>query len=229
MKTKLAIATISLLAVGLAVSGVASAAFVAIYRNALETTAQRSEIVKVAGKGCTRGGGQTSLKITVGKLTEECAYRTPVVGSDLEIAATGRILAGTPTAVVKKSFLGLQLRAGGGGKLELRVFPAQKKVQIAKATEAGIDYLAIKKNVISLKEAMKPVVLRLRVVSGSGESAGICKIGGYLSGELVVEAEDPACGELSGEMTALSAGAPNNGVGLIAGFEAIVVRTPVRF
>ncbi|MBS1883242.1 MAG: hypothetical protein JSS97_09820, partial [Actinobacteria bacterium] len=119
--------------------------------------------------------------------------------------------------------------AGGGGKLELRVFPAQKKVQIAKATEAGIKYLAIKKNVVSLKEAMKPVVLRLRVVSGAGESAGTCKIGGYLAGELVAEAEDPACSEVSGEMTALSAGAPNNGVGLIAGFEAIVVRTPVRF
>lgn len=229
MKAKLAIATVSLCAVGLVVAGMASGAFVAIYRNALETTAQRSEIIKVAGKDCSRGGGQTSLKITVGKLTEECAYRTPVVGSDLEIAATGRILAGTPGAVVKKSFLGLQLRAGGGGKLELRVFPAQKKVQIAKATEAGIKYLAIKKNIVALKEALKPVVLRLRVVGGSGESAGTCKIGGYLAGELVVEAEDPACSEVSGEMTALSAGAPNNGVGLIAGFEAIVVRTPVRF
>lgn len=229
MKIKLAIATISLLAVGLAVTGAASGAFVAIYRNALETTAQRSEVLKLSGKACTRGGGATTLNITVGKLTEECAYRTPVVGSDLEVAATGRILTGTPAAVVKKSFLGLQLRAGGGGKLELRVFPAQKKVQIAKVTEAGISYLAIKKNVVSLKEAMKPVVLRLRVISGAAESAGSCKIGGYLGGELAVEAEDPACGELSGEMTALSAGAPNNGVGLIAGFEAIVVRTPVRF
>lgn len=229
MKTKLAIATVSLVTVGLVVAGAASGAFVAIYRNALETTAQRSEIVKVAGQSCTRGGGQTSLKITVGKLTEECAYRTPVVGSDLEIAATGRILAGTPAAVVKKSFLGLQLRAGGGAKLELRVFPAQKKVQIAKLTAEGIRYLAIKKNVGSLKEAMKPVVLRLRVVGGSGEAAATCKVGGYLAGELVVEAEDETCSETSGEMTALSAGAPNNGVGLIAGFEAIVVRTPVRF
>lgn len=229
MKIKLAIATVSVLALGLLASGAASGAFVAIYRNALETTAQRSEIIKVSGKSCTRGGGQTSLKITVGKLTEECAYRTPVVGSDLEIAATGRILAGTPTAVAKKAFLGLQLRAGGGGKLELRVFPGQKKVQIAMATAAGIHYLAIKKDVAALKETMKPVVLRLRVISGGAEAAGTCKVGGYLGGEQVVEAEDAACAETSGEMTALSAGAPNNGVGLIAGFEAIVVRTPVRF
>lgn len=73
------------------------------------------------------------------------------------------------------------------------------------------------------------MVLRLRVVESSGEAAGTCKIGGYLAGELVVEAEDPTCGELKGEGTALAAGATNNGVGVVAGFAAIVVRTPVRF
>jgi hypothetical protein len=228
MKTKLVIATLAVSILGLAVAGAASGAFVAIYRNALETTAQRSEVLKLSGKACTRGGGQATLNITVGKLTEECAYKTPVVGSDLEIAATGSINPATPPKVAKKAFLGLQLRAGGGGKLELRVFPGQKKAQIARITEAGIDFLAVAKNIASLKEA-KPVVLRLRVVSGAGEAAGTCKIGGYLAGELVVEAEDPACGELKGETTALSAGAPNNGVGVVAGFAAIVVRTPVRF
>src|SRR6201992_202952 len=207
MKTKLLLATAVFAVVGLVLAGVASAAFVAIYRNALETTAQRSEIRKLAGKECTRGGGKTTLSITVGKLTEECAYSTPVVGADLEIAATGSINPATPPKVAKKAFLALQLRAGGGGKLELRVFPGQQKAQIARATEAGIKYLAIKKNIVSLKEA-KAVVLRLRVVEGSGEAAGTCKIGGYLSGELVVEAEDPACGELKGEDTAPPAARP---------------------
>jgi hypothetical protein len=229
MKAKLAIATVSILALGLIASAVASGAFVAIYRNALETTAQRSEILKLSGKSCARGGGQTTLNITVGKLTEECAYKTPVVGQDLEIAATGSITSATPTAVAKKAFLGLQLRAGAGAKLELRVFPGQKKAQIARITEEGIKFLAVAKNIASLKEVNKPVVLRLRAISGSGELAATCKIGGYLAGELVVEAEDPACGELKGETTALSAGATNNGVGVVAGFAAIVVRTPVRF
>jgi hypothetical protein len=229
MKAKLLLVTAIVSAVGLFAAGAASGAFVAIYRNALETTAQRSEVLKLAGKSCSRGGGQSSLKITVGKLTEECAYRTPVIGSDLEIAATGRIVSGTPAAVAKKAFLGMQLRVGGGGKLELRVFPAQKKVQIAKVTEEGIHYLAIEKNVKAVQPPEKPNVLRLRVLSGSGEEAGNCKITGYLGGEQVVEASDEACGEASGEMTALAAGATNNGSGLIASFEAIVVRTPVRF
>jgi hypothetical protein len=229
MKAKLAIATVSLLVFGLVAAGAASGAFVAIYRNALETTSQRSEVLKLSGKACSRGGARTVLLITVGKLTEECAYKTPVLGSDLEIAATGTIEPATPRKVARKAFLGLQLRAGGGSKLELRVFPAQKKAQLARITSEGIDYLAVGKNLTSLKEATKPVVLRLRVVSGAKDAAGTCKIGGYLGGEMVVEAEDPACGELKGETTALSAGAANNGVGVVAGFSAIVVRTPVRF
>jgi len=228
MKAKLAIATVSMLVVGLLVAGAASGAFVAIYRNALETTAQRSEVLKLSGKACSRGGGKTTLNITVGKLTEECAYKTPVVGQDLEIAATGQVNPVTPPAVAKKAFLALQLRAGGGAKLELRVFPGQKKAQIARITEEGIKFLAVKKNIVSL-QAAKAVVLRLRAISGAGELAGTCKIGGYLGGELVVEAEDQACGELKGETTALAAGATNNGVGVVAGFAAIVVRTPVRF
>jgi hypothetical protein len=228
MKAKLAIATVSVLVLGLLVTGAASGAFVAIYRNALETTTQRGEILKLSGKECSRGGGKTSLMITVGKLTEECAYKTPVVGQDLEIAATGSISPLTPPAVARKAFVGLQLRTGGGAKLELRVFPGQAKAQLARITEEGIKFLAVKKNIASLKLA-KSAVLRLRAVSGAGETAATCKIGGYLSGELVVEAEDPACGELKGETTALAAGAPNNGVGVVAGFSAIVVRTPVRF
>ncbi len=228
MKTKLAIATVSMLVLGLLIAGAASGAFVAIYRNALETSAQRSEVLKLSGKACTRGGGSTTLNITVGKLTEECAYKTPVVGQDLEIAATGLINPATPANVAKKAFLGLQLRAGGGAKLELRVFPGQKKAQIARITQEGIKFLAVKKNITALNPT-KAVVLRLRAISGGGEAATTCKIGGYLAGELVVEAEDPACSELKGETTALSAGAPNNGVGVVAGFSAIVVRTPVRF
>jgi hypothetical protein len=229
MKAKILLVTALVSALGLFAAGAASGAFVAIYRNALESTAQRSEVLKLSGKSCTRGGGATSLKITVGKLTEECAYRTPVIGSDLEIAATGRIISGTPAAVARKSFLGLQLRVGGGGKLELRVFPAQKKVQVARITKEGIRYLAIKKNVKAVQPAEKANVLRLRVISSAGEEAGTCKIGGYLGGERVIEASDEECGQLSGQMTAISAGATNNGSGLIASFEAIVVRTPVRF
>src|ERR1700749_3971792 len=176
MKTKILLTGAIVAVIGLAAVASASGAFVAIYRNAMETTAQRGEITKLAGKSCTRGGGAATVNVPVGKLTEECAYKTPVVGQNLEIAVTGRILTGTPTAVAKKAFLGLQLRAGGGGKLELRVFPGQKKVQIARVTKEGIRFLAIAKNVAAVAEPTMPNVLRLRVIEGSAEAAGTCKI-----------------------------------------------------
>ena len=38
----------------------------------------------------------TPSRIVVGKRTRDCSYRTPVLGRDLEIAATERLLSGTP-------------------------------------------------------------------------------------------------------------------------------------
>ncbi len=229
MKTKILLTTAIACCVGLAVAGTASGAFVAIYRNALETTAQRAEVRKLFGHSCTRGGAASGLKIAVGKRTEECAYKTPVVGLDLELAATARISPETPPTVARKTFVGLQLRGGGGNKLELRVFPAQKKVQIARITKEGIRYLAIEKQVEAVRGATEANVLRLRVLGGVGAQAGTCTIGGYLGGEQVIEATDEKCGELDGEISAISVGAPNNGSGAAATFEAIVVRTPVNF
>src|ERR1700753_1831125 len=119
MKTKILLFTAVFAIAGLVLAGVASAAFVAIYRNALETTAQRSEVVKLAGQECTRGGAKTSLLITVGQLDEECASRARVVGPNLETPAPGSISTATPPKVARKAFIGMQLRAGGGAKLEL--------------------------------------------------------------------------------------------------------------
>jgi hypothetical protein len=238
MKTRLAAFPIVAL-VALVVCAGAGAAMVAIYRNALDTTAQRSEMLKLTGRGCARGGSEDTLKVTVGKRTEECVYRTPVLGRNLEIAATERLLTGTPAAVVKKAFLGLILRAGGGSKYELRVFPGQKKAQLVKMTkEGGIEYLAIMKKVAAVKGLNEANVLRLKVEGAKGK----VKLTGYLGPEVVAEATDEGAvledGEgtagtegtgVEGESSAVSVGAPTNGVGAIATFDAIVVRTPVSF
>jgi hypothetical protein len=224
MKTRLAAFPIVAL-VALVVCASAGAAMVAIYRNALDTTAQRAEILKLTGRSCARGGSEATLKVTVGKQTEECVYRTPVVGRNLEIAATERLLTGTPAGVAKKAFLGLILRAGGGAKYELRVFPGQKKTQLVKTTnEGGIEYLAIEKKVAAVKGLNEANVLRLRVEGAKGQ----VKVIGYLGPEVVGEATDEGA-EVEGESSAVSVGAPTNGSGAVASFDAIVVRTPVRF
>ena len=100
-------------------------------------TAQRAQLIKLAGASCTRGGSDGALRIAVGKATDACSYRTPVLGRDLEIAATERLLSGTPTALQRKAYLGLELRAGAGAKYQLLVFPLQRKVQLVKVTPKG--------------------------------------------------------------------------------------------
>lgn len=115
MKTRLAsIPVIAFLA--LLVCGTAHATLVAIYRNALDTTAERTEILKLSGRNRSRGGNEGTLQISVGKRTEECAFRMPVLGRNLEIAVTARLLARTPRPVARRAFIGLVLRAGGGAK-----------------------------------------------------------------------------------------------------------------
>ena len=61
----------------LALAAGAGATLIAIYRNGMETSGQRGEAVKLSGERCGRGGSEHALRITVGKRTQECSYRTP--------------------------------------------------------------------------------------------------------------------------------------------------------
>jgi hypothetical protein len=170
------------------------------------------------------------LRITIGKATSSCALRTPVLGRDLEIAATERLLSGTPRALKKKAYLGLELRAGGGAKYALVVFPGQRKAQLIKVTGEGTRYLAIAKHqkaIGGLGEANK---LRLRAVNvTSGPEKGRAEIFAYVGRELVGEAKDDAAGELSGRASAVVAGTVGNGKGIVAGVDDVVVRIPSPF
>ena len=93
-----------------AIVPLASATLVGVYRNPMESKEQLSQIVKLSGHSCGRSSSGHALRVVVGKGTKECSYRTPVVGRDLEIAATERLLSGTPKALRKSTFLALNLR-----------------------------------------------------------------------------------------------------------------------
>src|SRR5215467_4022644 len=147
MKFRLPAALLAALAVGLLCCAVAGAAMVGIYRNGMESLAQRSQLVKLSGKACDRAGVSGAMRIVIGKATSSCSFRTPVLGRDLEIAATERLLSGTPTALQRKAYLALELRAGAGAKYQLLAFPLQRKVQLVKVTASGSAYLGIAKNV----------------------------------------------------------------------------------
>ncbi|MDX6626008.1 MAG: hypothetical protein QOE56_997 [Solirubrobacterales bacterium] len=219
------------LALGLtALAASAGAAMVGVYRNGMDSTAQRAQLIKLAGASCARGGGASALRIAVGKKTESCSYRTPVLGRDLEIAATERLLSGTPTALQRRAYLALELRAGGGAKYQMLVYPLQRKVQLVKVTPEATKYLAIVKNQAAVSGVNKANALRLRAVNlTTGPERGGAKILAFLGATKVAEATDEAAGELTGRASAVSVGAGKNAEGLIASIDDVVIRVPSPF
>lgn len=230
MKLRFSTAFLAALLAGLLLCAVAGAAMIGIYRNSMESLAQRSQLVKLSGKSCERAGAGGAMRIMIGKATSSCSYRTPVIGRDIEIAATERLLSGTPTALQRKAYLGLMLRAGAGAKYALLVFPRQKKAQLIKVTSAGTKYLAIAKNesaVVGVNEANK---LRLRAVNvTSGPEKGQARLFAYVGSKLVGEVKDDAAGDLSGRASAVVVGTIKNGNGIVASVDDVVVRVPSPF
>ncbi|HEY5053715.1 MAG TPA: hypothetical protein VII45_09935 [Solirubrobacterales bacterium] len=231
MRLRVTTASVAVGAALFAFTAVAGATMVGIYRNSMETTAQRSQLIKLSGRSCVRGGSNHALRIAIGKRTKECSYRTPVIGRDLEIAATERLLSGTPAPLQHKAFLGLELRAGGGAQYQLAVYPLQQKVQLRKNLSGGaVEYLAIEKAVTSVKGINEANQLRLSAVNiTSGPERGQAQLRGYVGGTLVVEATDAGAGELSGRAAAVSAGSANNSTGLLASIDDVVIRVPSPF
>jgi hypothetical protein len=230
MKTRFGAIFAAACLIGLLVAASVGAAMIGVYRNGMETTAQRSQLVKLAGASCTRGGSDGALRVALGMKTDACAFRTPVLGRDLEISATERLLSGTPKAALQKAYLALELRAGAGAKYQLLVFPLQRKAQLVKVTEAGSEYLAIEKDLKNVMGVNKANALRLRAINArSGPDRGKAKLSAFLGGELVAEATDEAAGELSGSAAAVAIGATKNANGVIGSVDDVVVRVPSPF
>jgi hypothetical protein len=216
----------------LALAIVAGAALIGVYRNNMETDAQRGQIVKLLGERCGRGGSDHAFRIVVGKTTRECVYRTPVVGRDLEIAAVARLLSGTPKPVQRKAFLALNLRAGSdGSRYQLVVFPLQRKAQLRKVLADGsVEYLHIERNLATVQGTDRANQLRLRAFNvTSGPEKGSCRLLAYVGAKLVADVSDPAAGELQGRASGFSVGAGGNAKGAMASVDDVVIRVPSPF
>jgi hypothetical protein len=230
MRIRFAVTFLAAVAVAAIAAGFAAAAMIGIYRNGMETTGQRAQLVKLAGASCSRGGSEGALRVALGKKTDACSYRTPVIGRDLEISATERLLSGTPKAALQKAYLALELRAGGGAKYQLLVFPLQRKAQLVKVTEAGSEFLAIEKDLKMVMGVNKANALRLRAINvRNGPEQGQAKLSAYVGGVLVAEATDEAAGELTGEASAVAIGATKNAHGVIGSVDDVVIRVPSPF
>jgi hypothetical protein len=206
----------------------AGAALVGIYRNGMESDGQRAQIVKLSGERCGRQGLNHALRILIGKRTSECAYRTPVVGRDLEIAAAALLVEGTPQSIERRAFLALNLRTGGAGAgYPLALFPKQGKVQLRTISSDGrIEYLHVEKG-LRTQAPGRANELRLRALNlSSGPKQGSCQIVAYVNGRLVADVNDAAAGELEGRASGFSFGAVGKAKGAMGSFDDVVVRVP---
>jgi hypothetical protein len=228
VRIRFAAISLAALAALLLASSLAGAAMIGIYRNPLESLSQRKELAKLSGASCSRSSASGVVKVRIGKRTAACSFRTPVVGRDLEIAATERLLSGTPAPLQQKGFLGVELRAGGGAKYQLLVFPKQRKAQLIKVTPAGSKYLDIDRGEAAIEGVNKANVLRLRAINvTSGPEKGRARLVGYVGSTAVVEAVDRGAGDLKGRASTVAVGAATkNAAGLVASVDDVVVRVP---
>jgi hypothetical protein len=221
--------------VSLALATVASgagAALIGLYRNDMESNAKRGQIGKLSGERCGRGGSEHAFRITIGKGTSECAYRTPVVGRDLEIGATARLFSVTPKAVKRRAFLAVNLRTGeAGAGYQLAVFPRQRKAQLRKVFSGGrIEYLHIEHGLSSVRGTDEPNELRLRAFNvTSGPDKGKCRIVALVGGRQVADVLDPAAGDLEGRGSGFSIGAVGSAQGAMGSVDDVVIRVPDPF
>jgi hypothetical protein len=222
-------AVLAVLAGVLAASAVAVAAPVGVYRNAMGSQSQRGEMRSLAGRSCNRGGSEDALRVTLGKRTDECALRTPVIGRDLEIGATVRLLSGTPKALRNKAYLAVDVRAGEqGAHYQLAVYPVQGKAQLRKTlTNGHTQYLEITKGVKAIKGINEPTELRLRAFNvTTGPEKGSCHLLAFVGQTKVADVTDDAAGDLQGRSAAISIGASKAAKGLVGSFDDVVVRVP---
>ena len=204
---------------------------VAIYKNEMNSGEKRSEILKVSGRNCDRGGSRRALRVEIGKRTEECSYRTPVVGRDVEIFATERLLSGTPRAIRKRMFLAVNLRTGGGTKYQLAVFPLQRKYQLRKELRGGERrFLAVGKNIRRIKGVNKANELRLRAFNLEGtDDKDDCRLLVFVNGKRMAVVTDSSAGGIQGRFTGVSFGSRRPAGGAKASFDDVIVRVPSPF
>lgn len=227
MRVRIAAAFLAAALAALAIAASAGAV-IGIYRNDMQSQSQRAQIAKLSGDRCRAGGSDSAYRVFVGKRTKECAYRTPVIGRDLEIAAVGRLLQGTPKPVRRKAYLALNLRAGGSGaRYQLAVFPLQRKAQLRKIDDDGrIEYLHVERGA-KAKGVNRANELRLRAFNVTrGKDKGDCRVLAWVGAELIANVSDPASGRLQGRTSGFSLGSAGRAKGAVASFDEVVVRVP---
>ena len=113
-----------MLAAGTLAASASAAGLISVYSNSMETVPQRGAVVKLSGRSCKRGGDERDDAVEVGKLTQACAYRTPVSAATSRSRPPSGCSAPRRKRCSARPTSALQLRAGGGGQVRTSRLPA---------------------------------------------------------------------------------------------------------
>jgi hypothetical protein len=236
MRTKLT--ALTALAASLAVAALAQAAPVPIAQYLYDNRADVAAFQKVRGAKCTKKWFRNAaMSIAVGPGTNNCAFRTNVVGDssdvspDQQLSADTMLLKSVPRKLQKKAYAGVAVRSSDNASYELRVRPVARKWQLfrdPKGAGEGPTLLAG-----GTGKFIRPVLgkvnnLSLRAFDYGGANTQLLAT---VNGKVAYSATDSGNGQPDGRQTTLTSGVKGTGAGTgVTGvFDNVYVRVPNPF
>lgn len=204
----------------------ASANTISIYNNPLDTVDGRAQIHQMKPNArCERGGSPNAFRFKLGAKARECSYRVPVVGTNMQVTATARILKSTPRKVLRRAYAGVSLRqANDGSRYQLVVWPSTRRYGLRKVQPNGqILNFGSRKAGNKVKGPGLANRMTLRAFTGT---KGNTQLVGFVNGNKVAAARDPQGNSLVGRDTSISIGSKQSARGAIGSFVDVRVAIP---
>jgi hypothetical protein len=212
-----------------AVAVAASGAVIPIYSNDMASTAARSQLVHFGGGKCSRAGGAGALKVSVGERTQECQLRSPVIGSNLDIKATARLLEGTPPSMQSRVYVAVGVRDGSDSQYQLAVFPKKGSFQLRRDVPPNGDRtLLAHGDANAVKGVGQPNKLRLQAFPSPD---GGTRVTAFVNGRKLASVVEDAhtASTLGGRFSTVAVGSAKAAKGASASFDDLTVAVPDPF
>jgi hypothetical protein len=234
MKTKLTallIATAALVAGGAA----AHAAPIPVASYTFQGQDDVNAFQKVSGGKCKRKWqGNQALGIGVGPSTNNCVFRSSVVGdasdqyADQGMVATVTSGGGTPK-LQKKTYVGIGVRRSDTDGYVLRILPTAHKWQYIRDPKgAAPPKLEASGTGKFIKIASKPNLVAIRAFSYGGNTTSVIA---SVNGTNVVSSTDSGADQPNGRQTTVNVGVKGSGAGtgVLGVFDNVTVQVPNPF
>lgn len=227
-----ALAVAGALGAAAALAGPVTIAFFG-FQNATEVESYK----KVEGKNCARyWRKRKTLGVNVGAETNNCGYRSSVIGdssgsgADFEVAADVNLAAKTPKRKRKKVYMAISTRSSNVSGYTLRLYPAARQWQLIRdpAGGGGPKVMAQGKGRFIRLGVAKRNRITLRAF---GYNTGRPYVRALVNKKVVFARRDTAPKPPTGRRVELRVGGRGKSfaTGAVAAFDNVVIRVPDPF